>query len=107
MINGGLNRICVSLPYVFVHKSGVGAFPCCDATATVAEREETRLDPRRAESIQEVRLTCDLVLVEVGITKFSYVYLFRIDQLLGVSDPRIRYSPCLGRNRNRRSRSQC
>lgn len=61
--------------YIFVHKGGIGALPGRDTSTAVAQCYETRLNPRSAKAVEEVSLTSDLVLVEVGIAKLSDVDL--------------------------------
>lgn len=61
--------------YVFILEGCVRSLPCRDATATIAQRDEARLDPSSSESIEEVGLPSNLIIVEVGIAEFANVYL--------------------------------
>jgi len=63
------------MTYVFVLESGVRAFPRRDAATAVAKRHETRLNPCRAEAVEEVGLASDLILVEIGVTQLPNIYL--------------------------------
>jgi hypothetical protein len=96
-------RLRIEIAYVFVNKSRIGALPCCDATAAVAECHETRLNPSRAEAIKEVGLASDLVLVEVGVSKLANVYLIPIRFCNKI---RRVHPPYLGTSRTRRNRIQ-
>lgn len=97
--------MCVAT-YVFVSKRRIRAFPSRYATATVAEREETGLDPRCAETIKKISLACNLILVEIGVAKLANVYLSDVHKQSFFTSMCPNCLLCLGRNRIRRSRSR-
>jgi hypothetical protein len=93
--------------HIFVLESGVGAFPRCYTSAATAECDEAGVYVRCAEAVQEVCLACDLAFVEIGVAELANVYLTGM-WLVGDMMGRCAWNePCLGRNRSRRSRSQC
>lgn len=53
---------------VLVLKGGVVALPRRDTSTAVASKDVRRLDPGGNKPIQEVSLSCDDVLIEIGVS---------------------------------------
>jgi hypothetical protein len=65
----------VHLTYIFIFKRGISSLPGCNSAAAIAQRDETGLDPGRAEAVEEVGLPGDFVFVEVGVAELANVDL--------------------------------
>jgi hypothetical protein len=76
--DGGVGRDqgrAVEVDAVLVLEGGVGALPGRDAAAAAAEGEGRFLDVERAEAVEEVGLSGDDGVVEVGVAKLPDVDL--------------------------------
>ena len=65
----------VDVDAVRVGKGRVRAFPSSYAAAAGAQGEEGRLDPERAEAVEEIGLAGDDAVVDVGVAELADVNL--------------------------------